>query len=385
MQSCRELKKYISEGRRIVREIESETFEENPPLFREYMSATPDFKMLMDNQFKNVKTHARLLSKAMWYEWRMKLQDGLKEGLVKISQEMDDDDESLKRQMELLDSVLPGVLSRHETLSKEHANLQTYAEELAECDPEELQGARDELVGVEGDIEAKKKAIAELRSELQETESELEQVSAKKQECLDDIKGAEKIREECRGWSTTEINLHKGMFAHVFHEKNLARTTCNQGTWLTLICNSAGRSPRERARLVSNRCVAHAGVPCLQARHRGRLRRGVLPTQPARVAHRRVAHRHQPRRQRTARHARARVLPAADPRLCEGSAAESNQGQRHAEHGADGMGFSREGGKGCAGCQCYIPDQGCEDVGLFHCGGVEHHGSSPVDEGGGLA
>ena len=179
------------------------------------MSATPDFKMLMDNQFKNVKTHARLLSKAMWYEWRMKLQDGLKEGLVKISQEMDGDDESLKSQKELLDSVLPGVLARYEALSKEHANLELYAKELAECDPEELQGARDELLGVESDIEAKKKAIAELRSELQETESEVEQVSAKKQECLEEIKEAERIREECRGWSTTEINLHKGMYTPI--------------------------------------------------------------------------------------------------------------------------------------------------------------------------
>ena len=192
------------------------------------MSATPDFKMLMDNQFKNVKTHARLLSKAMWYEWRMKLQDGLKEGLVRIGQDMDGDDESLERQKELLDSVLPGVLARYEALSKEHADLKVYAEELAECDPEELRGARDELVGVESDIEAKKKAIAELRGELGVTESEIGEVSAKKQECLEEIKEAEKIREECRGWSTTEINLHKGMYTS-FHEHRVQTTIIGHG------------------------------------------------------------------------------------------------------------------------------------------------------------
>lgn len=174
------------------------------------MSATPDFKMLMDNQFKNVKTHARLLSKAMWYEWRMKLQDGLKEGLIKIQREMEEDDESLKRQQDLLNSALPGLLVRYEKLAKEHADLETYAEELAECDPEELKSARDELVGVESDIEAKTREIAELRSQLEKTETEVEQVSSRKQECLEEIKEAEKTREECRGWSTTEINLHKG-------------------------------------------------------------------------------------------------------------------------------------------------------------------------------
>ena len=54
--SCRELKNYISEGRSIVKEIEADTYEDNPALFREYMDAAPDVKSIMDNQFKNVKT-----------------------------------------------------------------------------------------------------------------------------------------------------------------------------------------------------------------------------------------------------------------------------------------------------------------------------------------
>lgn len=46
---CWELKKYISEGWRIVREIELEIFEENLLLFREYMIVIFEFKVLMDN------------------------------------------------------------------------------------------------------------------------------------------------------------------------------------------------------------------------------------------------------------------------------------------------------------------------------------------------
>ena len=274
------------------------------------MSATPDFKMLMDNQFKNVKTHARLLSKAMWYEWRMKLQDGLKEGLLKISQEMDEDDKSLKAQRELLDSVLPNVLSRYETLSKEYSNLERYAKELAECDPEELQGARDELVGVENDIEEKKKAIAELRSELQETGTEIERISAKKQESLEDIKESEKIREECRGWSTTEISFHKGM-TRLCHSQPVQVTL--EHTTNAKQRNSPGRSPRERTRLVRNRRVRHTGIPRLQAGHRARPRCRIFPAQPAQLTHRRVAHRHPPRRQPAHRDPRAGILPTADP------------------------------------------------------------------------
>ncbi|KAK5658724.1 hypothetical protein OQA88_1533 [Cercophora sp. LCS_1] len=207
--SCRELKKYISEGRRIVREIETETFVENPPLFREYISASPEFKTLMDNQFKNVKSHARLLSKAMWYEWRMKLQDGLKEGLVHIAEGMDQDDKILQQQQELLASVLPDLTKRVGELEQEHEDLEAVVRELSECDPAELQKARAELVSMETAISEKTKRIAELRSQLEDSENSIDALSKRKQQCLDEIKEADKVREECRGWSSTEISAIK--------------------------------------------------------------------------------------------------------------------------------------------------------------------------------
>ncbi|ETS74835.1 hypothetical protein PFICI_13319 [Pestalotiopsis fici W106-1] len=207
--SCRELKKYISEGRRIVREIETETFEENPPLFKEYISASPDFKLLMDNQFKNVKTHARLLSKAMWYEWRMKLQDGLKEGLLKIAEEMDEDERVLQKEEQLLQSILPELTAQSEALETEHENLQAIAQEIADCDPEDLLAARAELTAVDADIEAMARQIEELQHTLQETEATVVGLSRRKEDCVAEIAEAEQIREECRGWTSHEISSLK--------------------------------------------------------------------------------------------------------------------------------------------------------------------------------
>ena len=209
--ACRELKKYISEGRRIVREIETDTFEENPPLFREYLSATPEVKSLMDNQFKNVKTHARLLSKNMWYEWRMKLQDGLKEGLVRIAEGMVEDEEALDKQEALLSSVLPALSARHDALTQESTNLEEVARELADCDPAELQSTRDELVNLDAEIERKKQLIAELRRDFDESEANVQALSEQKEQCQRDIRDSEKIREDCRGWTSTEVSALKGM------------------------------------------------------------------------------------------------------------------------------------------------------------------------------
>ncbi|KAH8179257.1 spc7 kinetochore protein [Sarocladium implicatum] len=207
--SCRELKKYISEGRRIVREIETDTFEENPPLFREYLSATPEVKSLMDNQFKNVKTHARLLSKNMWYEWRMKLQDGLKEGLVRIAEGMVEDEEALDKQETLLSSVLPTLSARYEALTQESSNLEEVARELADCDPAELQSTRDELATLDAEIERKKRLIAGLRQDFEESEATVQGLNQDKEQCQKDIRDSEKIREDCRGWTSTEVNALK--------------------------------------------------------------------------------------------------------------------------------------------------------------------------------
>ncbi|ETS00868.1 Spc7-domain-containing protein [Trichoderma reesei RUT C-30] len=222
--SCRELKKYISEGRRIVKEIETETFEENPPLFREYLSATPDVKALMDNQFKNVRTHARHLSKAMWYEWRMKLQDGLNEGLVSISDGMKDDLKVIEEQEKLLKSVMPSLVSRYESLLEESSSLEEAAKEIADCDPAELQAARDELTSLDDDIAQKKKLIAKLRQEFEASAADVEELTARKSQCLAEIQESQRIREECRGWTSTEVNNLKARVEAIEKEHGWAVT-----------------------------------------------------------------------------------------------------------------------------------------------------------------
>ncbi|KAF8858228.1 Spc7-domain-containing protein [Acephala macrosclerotiorum] len=208
--ACHELKRYISEGRKTVREIETETFEENPPLFHEYISASPDIKIVMDNQLKNVKTHARLLSKGQWYDWRMTLLGTLKEGLFKTAEGMIQDEETFDQQQELLDTVLPQLVEQYDRLQREEGELQSAADEIANCDQEELSNARQRLITVDADVQAKKQLIADLRKQLQGKEAEIEAGTEKKQVWQEEIREAEKIREECRGWTSSEISVLKG-------------------------------------------------------------------------------------------------------------------------------------------------------------------------------
>ena len=168
----------------------------------------------MDSQFKNVKSHARLLSKAMWYEWRMKLQEGLKEGLDRIAEGMDDDDKVLRRQQDLLDSVLPDMIKYFESLESEHEDLEEVAKELEDCDPEELQNARRDLVSMDQAIEERKRKIEELRAQIEVSQTSADSLAKQKQQYLEEIQEADKTREECRGWSSTEVSAIKGKSNH---------------------------------------------------------------------------------------------------------------------------------------------------------------------------
>ena len=202
-------------------------------------------KLVMDNQLKNVKTHARLLSKGMWYDWRMTLLGTLKEGLFKAGEGMIKDEEMLDHQQALLDTVLPKLVQKAEALQTEEADLQVAAEELANCDPEELSNARQELISIDAEVEEKKRLIADLRKQLQGKEAELESGAEKKQIWLEEIREAEKIREECRGWTSTEISALNSKI-HL-HFTWTSKITSSQEKSTKLRKSTAGPSPESPA------------------------------------------------------------------------------------------------------------------------------------------
>jgi kinetochore protein Spc7/SPC105 len=103
-------------------------------------------------------------------------------------------------------------VERCEQLEEESGNLDEAARELADCDPAELQAARDELTDLDADIEDKKRLIAELREQLESSNSEVEDLAVKKESFLTSIQQSEKIREACRGWTGSEVESLKGRF-----------------------------------------------------------------------------------------------------------------------------------------------------------------------------
>lgn len=179
------------------------------------MAAPSDIRSIMDNQFRNVKTHARLLSKATWYEWRMKLLEGLKEGLNRHADDMKADDEVLTKHEAVLNGVVPALVEKHSSLEQEATSLQQLADEMENCDQDELRSARENLATIEDEIASKKQELQELQTEVQEKTDTVEAGTELKAQFMAQIQEAERVKEECRGWSAKEINELKQSVSNI--------------------------------------------------------------------------------------------------------------------------------------------------------------------------
>jgi len=204
--ATRELKSYISSGRRIIRSIEAETLEEQPALFREYIDSRPDVRMVMDNQFRNGKTNARLQSREGWYAWRAQLVDGLQGGLQGIRRGMEEDLKRLTEQEKLLDEVVPALVQRHGHLEREVEMLQQKAYEAENADEESLKEARSCLAAADAEVEEKQALLDRLQQQMRDKDDALAAADELKEEFLSHIEEANRVREECIGKSPKEVH-----------------------------------------------------------------------------------------------------------------------------------------------------------------------------------
>ncbi|KAI9872398.1 MAG: hypothetical protein M1823_008184, partial [Watsoniomyces obsoletus] len=171
--ATRELKSYISTGRKIIRSIEAETLAEQPPLFKEYLDARPDVKLVMDNQFRNGKTNARLQSKEGWYTWRTQLVEGLKVGIEGIKKGVEADLTLLAEQQQSLGSVVPGLFEEHRSLQDELESAQQTLTELESVDTAILDQSRRDLQAADEELASKLARLETLRQQMSEKEDAL--------------------------------------------------------------------------------------------------------------------------------------------------------------------------------------------------------------------
>lgn len=255
--SCRELKKYIREGQEVIKTIEADTLEENPLLFKEYITAPPDVKVIMDTQFKNVKTHARFVAKGIWYEWRMKLLDSVRTALQDNLKGLKEDEEVLAEARAAGDKILPGITGRFEAAKNKLNALREVKRRVESDDQEQLAAARANLQSVREKIEAAKSKLAAGRSELDSLDAQLAERQLQKETLQGCIEEAERVKEMNRGWSEEEVGSWKEKVNALEKSFGWSISSANDGVLelsfsrqLRLTWDSKGRAPPRAEYLV---------------------------------------------------------------------------------------------------------------------------------------
>lgn len=163
----------------------------------------------------------------------MKLLEGLKEGLNRHADDMKADDEVLSKHEAILNGVVPSLVEKHSSLEQEATSLQQLADEMENCDQDELRAAREKLASIEDEIASKKQELQEIQQEVQEKTDTVEAGTELKAQFMAQIQEAERVKEECRGWSAKEINELKQSVSNI--EK--------QTGWSIISAASAGSDP----------------------------------------------------------------------------------------------------------------------------------------------
>jgi len=210
--SCRELKRYIAEGKTFLKQLATEVETEMPEFIQEYILGDANQRMVLDQRMTDMRNRARLQSKEVWYNWRSDLLQGLQDALRNTEGELENDGVELSRREALIDELLPFATNQKQGLEQELERLQQIAAEQSEEDKEALDKARSQLVELDANVMEQRATLQQLQDDLDEQERLAEEYVEGKVEVEAAITEASRMREVCRGISTDEALAFKGKY-----------------------------------------------------------------------------------------------------------------------------------------------------------------------------
>lgn len=192
--SSREMKNNVKDAKELFSQLEAETLEENPLLFREYIEASADTKQVMSSQFKLIKSYARQQAKSVWYDWRTQLTNGVHEALKKNLKSLQDDQKVVESKRPAVEKAYNDISSKYMEMRNKLERMRKRADELANCDRDEFLAAQERLSTRKRDLASAQKSLEEQTNQVRDYRELVESQLQEKRKLQDSIQAAEKIR-----------------------------------------------------------------------------------------------------------------------------------------------------------------------------------------------
>ncbi|CAN6638104.1 hypothetical protein TRVA0_016S02520 [Trichomonascus vanleenenianus] len=203
--SCREMRNNVRDTKELFTQLESETLEENPILFREYLEASADTKQIMNAQFKLIKSYARQQAKGVWYDWRSQLTNGVHEAMKRNLKDLQDDLSLLKTRKTHIEQAHAEVKDKYTKTRQKLEALRKRRDELKNCD-------RESIINSQTRLASQKKELSDVKMEhevkvedLRAKRAKIEELMQQKRFLQEKIQDAEKVRQANRQIETAEL------------------------------------------------------------------------------------------------------------------------------------------------------------------------------------
>ncbi|KAG9127757.1 hypothetical protein FRC07_010045 [Ceratobasidium sp. 392] len=186
--AAKELKEYISNGKKAIRILEDDLDANNPYLFKEYLASGEDDRRAIEETLGGHKEAMRMRSKMSWYKWRHGF-------VIEMQAAADQETESLQQDLGSLRGVgnqisdpIPSLREQHAKLKAQLAAERAAVEAVKDCDPEAMEELKAGIAEQNTQIESYKADVQSSAAKLEKLKARLEEVENDKRTLLEQMR-----------------------------------------------------------------------------------------------------------------------------------------------------------------------------------------------------
>ncbi|KAG8684662.1 hypothetical protein FRC08_013565, partial [Ceratobasidium sp. 394] len=186
--ASKELKEYISNGKKAIRILEDDLDANNPYLFKEYLASGEEDRRAIEETLGGHKEAMRMRSKMSWYKWRHGFVQEMQAAADQEAELLKQDLESLRAVGSRFSEPIPSLREQHAKLKAQLATERAAVEAVKDCDPEAMEELKAGIAEQNTQIESYKADVQSSAAKLEKLKAKLEEVESDKRALLEQMR-----------------------------------------------------------------------------------------------------------------------------------------------------------------------------------------------------
>lgn len=203
--SCKELAGKIQQGKMLFDELKEKTEQDNPDLFRQYLSAPFYEQMSMKSRFHLLKEFTRQQAKEVWYEWRTKLIQNILEVLQNNLEILRSDQAIIKNNSEVLEESYEDMKQELDSLKLDVLRFKEIRSKFQDLDAEQIKSIKSRLTELNQKLLDHRDLIIQNQEKMDALQAEIDKRNGDIDACNSQLALVEHKLSKTRHFNSAEI------------------------------------------------------------------------------------------------------------------------------------------------------------------------------------